>query len=49
MVLPGEAARSHRHTPNALRLVVDAAPGNYTVVNGKKLPMRPGDVLLTPN
>jgi gentisate 1,2-dioxygenase len=49
MVMPGEAARSHRHTPNALRLVVDAAPGNYTVVNGKKLPMLPGDVLLTPN
>ena len=49
MVMPGEAARSHRHTPNALRLVVDAAPGNYTVVDGKKLPMLPGDVLLTPN
>jgi gentisate 1,2-dioxygenase len=49
MVMPGESARSHRHTPNALRLVIDAAPGNYTVVNGKKLPMLPGDVLLTPN
>jgi gentisate 1,2-dioxygenase len=49
MVMPGEAARSHRHTPNALRLVIDAAPGNYTVVNGRKLPMLPGDVLLTPN
>jgi gentisate 1,2-dioxygenase len=49
MVMPGEAARSHRHTPNALRLVIDAAPGNYTIVNGRKLPMLPGDVLLTPN
>jgi gentisate 1,2-dioxygenase len=49
MVLPHETARSHRHTPNALRLVVDAAPGTYTIVQGKKIPMLPGDVLLTPN
>lgn len=49
MVEPGEVARSHRHTPNALRLVVDAAPGMFTVVNGKKIPMLPGDVVLTPN
>jgi len=49
MVMPGETARSHRHTPNALRLVVDASPRAYTVVDGKKLPMLPGDVLLTPN
>ena len=49
MILPGEQARSHRHTPNALRLIVDAEPGTYTVVDGEKLPMLPGDVLLTPN
>jgi len=49
MVLPGETARSHRHSPNALRLVMDTAPGAYTIVEGKKLPMMPGDVLLTPN
>jgi gentisate 1,2-dioxygenase len=49
MVEPGEVARSHRHTPNALRLVVDAAPGMFTVVNGKKIPMLPGDVVLTPS
>ncbi len=49
MIKPGEYARSHRHTPNALRLILDAGPGVYTVVNGIKLPMRPGDVLLTPN
>src|SRR5689334_10400983 len=48
MILPGEKARSHRHTPNALRLVVDAQPGAYTVVNGARLPMLPGDVVLTP-
>lgn len=49
MILPGEKARSHRHTPNALRLIVDAEPGAYTVVDGEKIPMVPGDVLLTPN
>lgn len=49
MILPGEKARSHRHTPNALRLIMDAEDGAYTVVDGVKLWMRPGDVLLTPN
>src|ERR1700691_2638895 len=49
MIMPGEKARSHRHTPNALRLVLDAEPGAYTTVNGKKLPMGMNDVVLTPN
>ena len=49
MILPREKARSHRHTPNALRLIIDADDGAYTIVDGVKLPMRPGDVLLTPN
>lgn len=49
MIMPGETARSHRHTPNALRLVLDAAPGAYTTVNGKRLPMAANDVVLTPN
>jgi len=48
MVRPGEYARAHRHSPNALRLVVDAGPGCYTVVDGARLPMRTGDLLLTP-
>jgi gentisate 1,2-dioxygenase len=49
MIMPGERARSHRHTPNALRLILDSEPGTYTVVNGNKIPMLSGDVLLTPN
>ena len=49
MIMPGEKARSHRHTPNALRLVIDAEPGAYTVVNGERLAMMPGDVVLTPS
>jgi gentisate 1,2-dioxygenase len=49
MVMPGETARTHRHTPNALRVVVDSDPEMYTIVSGRKIPMLPGDVLLTPN
>ena len=49
MVKPHETARSHRHRPNALRLVIDADPETYTIVDGVKIPMLPGDVLLTPN
>ena len=49
MIMPGEHARSHRHSPNALRLIVDAEPGTYTVVDGVRLEMLPGDVVLTPN
>jgi gentisate 1,2-dioxygenase len=48
MVLPGEVARSHRHTANALRIVIDAEPGTFTVVDGVGVPMEQGDVLLTP-
>jgi gentisate 1,2-dioxygenase len=49
MVKSGEVARSHRHTPNAMRLVMEGAPSLYTVVEGQKIPMLPGDILLTPN
>jgi gentisate 1,2-dioxygenase len=49
MIMPGEWARAHRHTPNALRLILDAAPGTYTEVDGVAIAMEPGDVLLTPN
>jgi gentisate 1,2-dioxygenase len=48
-LLPGERARWHRHSPNALRLVLDGPPGTYTMVDGERLPMVPGDVVLTPN
>lgn len=49
MIKPGEYARTHRHTANAMRLILDGGEGVYTVVNGLKVPMRPGDFLLTPN
>jgi gentisate 1,2-dioxygenase len=48
MILPGEIARSHRHTGNALRFILEGE-GSYTVVQGARLEMHPNDVLLTPN
>lgn len=48
MVRPAEFARAHRHTPNALRLILEGK-GTYTVVDGQEVEMRPGDVLLTPS
>lgn len=48
LILPGETAGCHRHTPNALRIILEGH-GTYTVVNGTRVEMRPGDVLLTPS
>ena len=47
LLLPGEWAPSHRHTPNAVRMIVEGE-GAYTAVNGEKCPMRRGDLILTP-
>ena len=47
LVLPGETAPNHRHTPNAARIVVEGQ-GACTVVGGSKCPMAPGDLILTP-
>lgn len=49
MVKGGETARSHRHTPNAMRVIMEADEKTYTIVDGVKVPMLPGDILLTPN
>jgi gentisate 1,2-dioxygenase len=46
-VKPGENARGHRHTPAALRFVVQGN-GAYTTVNGQQCVMEPGDLILTP-
>jgi gentisate 1,2-dioxygenase len=47
LLLPGEVAANHRHTASALRLVVEGR-GAYTTVNRERLPMEPGDLILTP-
>jgi len=46
-ILPGERARSHRHSSNALRIIIEAR-GSYSVVNGKRHSMESGDIVLTP-
>ena len=47
-ILPGEIAPTHRHTPNALRFVMEGE-GAYTAVGGRRIAMRPGDFVVTPN
>ncbi|WP_137701727.1 cupin domain-containing protein [Marimonas lutisalis] len=47
LLLPGETAPAHVHTPSAVRIVVEGK-GGYTVVDGEKLPMEEGDLVLTP-
>jgi gentisate 1,2-dioxygenase len=48
LLLPGETAPAHKHTPSAARIVVEGE-GAYTVVDGEKLPMATGDLILTPS
>jgi gentisate 1,2-dioxygenase len=48
IVMPGEIARGHRHSAAALRLIIEGG-GGYTVVNGERVTMFPGDLVLTPN
>ena len=47
LLLPGEWAPAHRHTPNAVRMIVEG-DGAYTTVDGEKCPMSRGDLILTP-
>ena len=47
MILPGEVAPSHRHSSHALRVIIDGK-GSFSIVNGQKMPMETGDVVLTP-
>jgi gentisate 1,2-dioxygenase len=47
IILPGEMAPSHHHTPAALRLIVEGR-GAYTTVDGVKCVMEPGDLIITP-
>ena len=47
MILPGEIAPSHRHSSHALRVIIDGN-GAFSIVDGQKMPMETGDVVLTP-
>ena len=48
ILLPGEVARAHRHTPTAIRFIMEGT-GAYTAVDGERVYMAPGDLILTPS
>jgi gentisate 1,2-dioxygenase len=48
LLLPGEWAPAHRHSPNAVRVIVEGESA-YTTVNGEKCTMSRGDLILTPS
>ena len=48
LLLPGEVARAHRHTPTAIRFIMEGS-GAYTAVDGERVYMEPGDLILTPS
>ena len=49
MILPGEVAPSHRHNPSDARLILEGVAGAFTTVNGERLQMDFGDLIITPN
>jgi gentisate 1,2-dioxygenase len=48
MLSPGEKAPPHRHTTSSSRLFIEGS-GGYTVVEGEKCMMGPGDLVLNPS
>lgn len=46
LLMPGEKARPHRHTIVAFRFFIEGRA--YTVDNGDRVDMQPGDLVLTP-
>jgi gentisate 1,2-dioxygenase len=47
LIRPREVAAAHRHSPNALRFIVEG-DGAYTTLDGERVRMRPGDFVVTP-
>jgi gentisate 1,2-dioxygenase len=47
-VLPGEQTSAHRHTPAATRIILEG-DGGATFVDGRRLDMYDGDLIITPN
>ena len=48
LITPGEIAPAHRHSPSALRFLLEGT-GAYTAVGGEKAWMEHGDLVLTPS
>ena len=47
LIRPGEVAPTHRHTPAAIRFIIQGH-GAHTTVDGERCTMEPGDLVLTP-
>jgi gentisate 1,2-dioxygenase len=47
LINPGETAPAHRHRAFALRFIIEGHRG-FTAVEGEKIYMNKGDVILTP-
>ena len=48
LILPQETAPNHRHSPSAVRIVIEGE-GGVTFVQGERCPMEKGDLILTPS
>ena len=48
LILPGETAPAHRHSPSALRFMLEGE-GAITAVGGERTTMRRGDFVITPS
>jgi gentisate 1,2-dioxygenase len=48
LIMPGEIAPTHRHSPAALRFIIEGSRA-YTAIDGEKAYMEPGDLILTPS
>ncbi len=48
LIKPGEVATAHRHTATAIRFIMVGSTA-HTVVNGEKVQMEEGDLVLTPS
>ena len=48
LLKPGEVAHDHRHNFAAFRFILKGS-GAYTIVEGEKIPMHEGDLILTPS
>lgn len=48
VILPGEIAEAHRHTANAFRFIMKGS-GATTTVEGERVSMHEGDLVLTPS
>ena len=47
LVQPRETAPAHRHTAFACRFIIEGQ-GGFTAIHGQRVPMRPRDVIVTP-